>query len=116
MSEERTRLAAGEWGGQHVRVEASDDGARLNFDGGRGVVERPITLDGEGRFSAQGTFTREGPGPVDEENEPKPQPAVYSGVVKGKEMRLSVRLTETKEEMGPFTLTYGSRGRVWKMK
>lgn len=116
MSEEQNRLAAGEWGGQHVRVEVSDGGALLDFDGGRGVIERPITLDGEGRFSAPGTYTREHGGPLREGHEPKPQPAVYSGAVRGKEMTLSFTLTETKEEVGPFTLTRGGRGRVWKMK
>lgn len=116
MSEEQNRLASGEWGGQHVRVEVSDDGALLDFDGGHGVVGRPITLDGEGRFSAPGTYTRETGGPVREGREPKPQPAVYSGVVTGTEMTLKFTLTETKEEVGPYTLTRGSRGRVWKMK
>jgi hypothetical protein len=116
MSEERTRLAAGDWGGQHVRVEVSDDGARLEFDAARGVIPRPVTLDGEGRFSAPGTYTREGGGPLREGHEPKPQPAVYSGVVRGKEMTLNVTLAETKEELGPYTLTLGSRGRVWKIR
>jgi hypothetical protein len=116
MSEERTRLAAGVWGGQHVRVEVSDDGARLDFDAARGIIERPVTLDGEGRFSASGAYTVEGGGPLREGEEPEPQPAVYGGVVRGKEMTLNVTLTETKEELGPYTLTRGSRGRVWKSR
>lgn len=116
MSEERTRLAAGVWGGQHVRVEVSDEGARLEFDAAWGVIARPVTLDNEGRFSAPGAYTVERGGPQREGEEPQPQPAVYSGVVKGKEMTLNVTLTETKEERGPYTLTLGSRGTVWKMK
>ena len=116
MSEERARLAAGEWGGEHVRVEVSDEGARIEFDAGRGVIERPITLDDEGRFSEAGTYTREGAGPLREGHEPKPQPALYSGVVRGKEMTLKITLTETKQDIGPFTLTRGSRGRVWKIR
>lgn len=116
MSEELNRLAAGEWGGQHVRVEVSDEGARLEFDAARGVIPRPVVLDGAGRFSARGTYTAERGGPQREGEEPEPQPAVYSGAVRGKEMTLNVTLTETKEERGPYTLTYGSRGRVWKMK
>jgi hypothetical protein len=116
MSKERSRLAAGDWGGQHVRVEVSDEGARLEFDAARGVIPRPITLDGEGRFSAQGTYTAEHGGPQREGEEPEPQPAVYSGVVRGKEMTLNVTLSETKRELGPYTLTRGSRGRVWKIK
>lgn len=116
MSEERHSLAAGVWGGQHLRVEVSGDGARLEFDAAHGVIPRPVELDGEGRFSAQGTYTVERGGPVHEGEEPQPQPAVYSGVVRGKEMTLNVTLTETKEEFGPYTLTLGSRGRVWKIR
>ena len=116
MSEERSRLAAGVWGGQHLNVEVSDEGATLDFDAAHGVIPRPVTLDGEGRFSAQGTYTPERGGPVREGREPKPRPAVYSGVVRGKEMTLNVTLTETKQELGPYTLTRGSRGRVMKIK
>lgn len=116
LSKERNSLAAGVWGGQHLRVEVSDDGARLDFDAARGVIEQPVTLDGEGRFSVQGTYTVERGGPVREGEEPEPQPAVYSGAVRGKEMTLNVKLTETKEELGPYTLTLGSRGRVWKIR
>lgn len=116
VSEERNSLAAGVWGGQHLRVEVSGDGARLEFDAARGLIERPVTLDGEGRFSVHGTYTVERGGPVHEGEEPQPQPAVYSGVVRGKEMTLNVTLTETKDELGPYTLTLGSHGRVWKIR
>lgn len=116
MSQERSRLAAGVWGGQHLNVHVSDEGATLDFDAAHGVIPRPVTLDDDGRFSAQGTYTAERGGPQREGEEPEPQPAVYSGVVTGKEMTLNVTLTETKQEFGPYTLTRGSRGRVMKIK
>jgi hypothetical protein len=114
MNEEHSALAAGDWGGRHVRMEVSERGALLEFDFAKGSIPRPVMLDSEGRFSAKGVFAREGFGPRIEDEEPKRLSAVYSGAVKGDEMTLTVTLTETKEQVGTFTLTHGSRGRVWK--
>jgi hypothetical protein len=114
MNEEHSAIAAGDWGGRHVRMKVSERGALLEFDFAMGSIARPVMLDSEGRFSAKGEFAREGFGPRDEDEEPKRLPAVYSGAVKGDEMTLTVTLTETKEQVGTFTLTRGSRGRVWK--
>jgi hypothetical protein len=114
MKEELNLLAAGDWGGRHVRMEVSPQGALLEFDFAKGSIAQPITLDAEGRFSAKGEFAREGFGPRDEDEEPKRLHAVYSGAVEGGEMNLNVTLAETKEEVGTFTLIRGSRGRVWK--
>jgi hypothetical protein len=114
MGGEDRRLAAGDWGGKHVRMEVSDGGALLEFDCAKGSIARPVTLDAEGSFSAAGDFAREGFGPRDEDAVPKRMPALYSGSVKEESMTLTVTLTETKEEVGVFTLARGSRGRIWK--
>jgi hypothetical protein len=114
MSEESNALAAGEWGGKHVRMEVSEGGAMLAFDCAKGSIARPVTLDAEGRFSTEGEFVRQGFGPHNEDVAPKSQRAVYSGVVRDHSMTLIITLAETKEEVGAFTLTRGSRGRLWK--
>ena len=114
VNESLDLLAAGDWGGKHVRMEVSPEGVLLEFDFAKGSIARPVTLDAEGRFSAEGLFAREGFGPRDEDEEPERVPAVYSGAVKDESMTLTVTLAETKEEVGTFTLTRGSRGRVWK--
>ncbi len=114
MNEALNLLAAGDWGGRHVRMEVSPEGALLEFDFAKGRIARPIALDSEGRFSAKGELAREGFGPRDEDEEPMRRAAVYSGAVEGDEMTLNVTLTETNEQVGLFTLTRGSRGRVWK--
>ena len=114
MREELNRLASGDWGGKHVRMLVSDGGATLEFDCASGSIGRPVTLDSEGRFSAAGEFVRQGFGPRNEDEVPKGQHALYSGVVHDQSMTLTVTLNETKEEVGTFTLTRGSRGRLWK--
>ena len=114
MNRGSEHLAAGEWGGKHVRMEVSDGGALLEFDCAKGSIEAPFTLDAEGRFAANGRFAREGFGPRDEDAAPKGVPARYTGQVTGESMTLTVTLAETREEFGTYTLKRGSRGRLWK--
>jgi hypothetical protein len=114
MNRESEHLAAGDWGGKHVRMEVSDGGALLEFDCAKGSIEGPVTLDAEGRFAASGKLAREGFGPRDEDAAPKGVPARYTGEVKGESMTLNVTLAETREEVGTYTLTRGGRGRLWK--
>lgn len=114
MNEGSEHLAAGDWGGKHVRMEVSGGGALLEFDCAKGGIKGAITLDAEGRFSAQGEFAREGFGPRDEEHVPKGVPALYLGEVKGESMTLTVTLSGTGEEVGTYALTRGRRARLWK--
>jgi hypothetical protein len=114
MLEEQNRLATGTWGGKHVVLEVTENGARLRFDCARGAIERPVALDGEGRFDLQGTFTRSAFGPQREDDPQQNEPARYSGTVKDQSMTLSVTLTRTNEEVGTFTLLQGKPGRIWR--
>lgn len=114
MPNEQNRVAAGSWGGPNVSMNVTSDGAQLRFSCARGSVEAPIALDTEGRFSAQGTFTKETPGPTREDNPPKAQPATYSGSIRDQRMTLTITLTETKEQVGSFELEFGKTGRVFR--
>lgn len=114
MDERGERLAAGDWGGKHVHMKVTDGDALLEFDCAKGNITDPITLDAEGRFSAKGRFAREGFGPRVEDESPKGVPALYVGAVKGESLTLTVKLVETGEEVGTYTLTRGSSGRLWR--
>jgi hypothetical protein len=114
MPVEQNRLAQGTWGGKHVILEVTDDGARLQFDCARGNIEHSFAPDGEGRFDLQGTFVRSAFGPQREDDPQQSEPARYSGTVKDQSMTLKVTLTRTNEEIGTFTLTQGKPGRIWR--
>jgi len=114
MDERSEQLAAGAWGGKHVRMEVSGEGALLEFDCAKGRIKGRVTLDAEGRFSANGEFAREGFGPRDEDQAAKGVPALYTGEVKGESMTLTVTLSGTAEEVGTYTLTRGRQARLWK--
>jgi hypothetical protein len=104
------------WGGEHVRIDFNDGEARVEFDCAHGIITDPIKTDSEGRFALNGTYVREGPGPI-RLNVPRvSQPARYSGMIKGDEMSLSVTLNNASQEIGTFTLTRGSEGRIRKCR
>jgi hypothetical protein len=108
---ESNHVATGVWGGENVRMEVTGAGAQLQFSCSRGTIDEALVLK-DGRFSTQGTFTAEGPGPIREDNPPKKQPATYSGSVQDKSMTLTVKLNKTDEQVGNFTLEFGKPGRV----
>src|SRR4029453_3438786 len=50
-------VAAGLWGGDHVRLMVSRTGARLEYDCADSTIDEPITLDAKGKFTAKGSYT-----------------------------------------------------------
>ena len=108
-------LAAGTWGGQHIRLSVHTDGAEVEFDCARGTIDGPLTLSTAGHFDARGTFMREG-GPIRLDVKRTGRPARYEGDLSGRELTLKVTLTDTAQDAGTFTLTHGSEGRLWKCR
>ncbi len=105
---------AGQWGGDHIRLEADEHGARVELDCASGKIEKPIVPDGRGHFQVTGTFVQEHPGPIRVGHEPKEQPASYSGSIEGNTMTLRIVLTDSQDPVGVYTLEHGSPGRVRK--
>lgn len=101
----------GTWGGQSIAMEVSDDGAEIEFDCANGRITEQIVPDANGKFETKGVFARQRPGPqrMGENNE---QPALYRGSIKEKTMTLTIELTRNNENLGTFTLTQGSTGRI----
>ena len=110
-----THVAAGVWGGPHMRMQVNDDGGTVEYDCAHGTLAQPLVLDAQGRFSVTGTHTREG-GPIRVNAAPAGQPARYTGSVQGRTMTLTATLTDKEQPVGTFTLTQGSEGRLWKCR
>jgi hypothetical protein len=107
-------LADGTWGGEHIAMTIAASTTHLEFDCAHGDIPGVVSLDADGRFTAAGTFVRDRGGPVREGDVPDSHPASYSGSVRTDTMTLSIRLTDTGESVGPFTLTRGAIGRLVK--
>lgn len=109
----QSRDLRGQWGGQHISMQVTDTGAKIEYDCAHGRIEEKIIPDGEGKFEAKGVHARERGGPT-RQGEDNEQPAVYRGTIKDKTMTLTVELTQNNESAGTFTLTQGSSGRIRK--
>ena len=109
-------VTAGVWGAQHMRVEVSAAGARLEWDCAHGSVEKPLTADQQGLFAVEGIYVRERPGPIRVGVEQPTLRASYAGLVSGSSMTLTVTLIESKETVGTFLLSLGDEGRLRKCR
>jgi hypothetical protein len=109
----RRRLPPGSWGGVGASLEATETGARVEFDCAHGVVSEPITLDGNDSFEAVGTYVREGPGPI-RQGDSRGPPARYVGRVSGDELSLTVTETQSGRALGAYTLARGRPARIRK--
>src|SRR4029450_10162668 len=82
-------LMRGVWGGDHIRMVISRDGAQLEFDCATGTIDRPIVLDAAGAFTAKGSYTPEHGGPRRDDQAAAPG-ARYAGRVSAQTMTLTV--------------------------
>jgi hypothetical protein len=120
-------LPEGDWGGTHIRLSVTGNGAAIEYDCGHGTVDQKIELDEEGRFDVQGTHEDETGGPVrditaiDERGNSQTnaartrgKPARYTGRVTAEGMTLTVKLTDTSRTIGEFSLRRGVTPRLHK--
>jgi hypothetical protein len=114
VQEKTDKVATGIWGGEHIRMQVTESGARIEYDCAHGSVDEPLALDHEGHLDVKGTHARERGGPVRRGDKPNSRPARYTGRVEGRTLTLTVTLTDSDESAGTFTLTQGEQGRIRK--
>ena len=107
-------VLTGMWGGQHMRLEVSSKGARIEYDCAHGTIDQPMTLDSRGYFDVRGIHVTERGGPVREGERSDALAARYTGRIQAQTMTITVILTESKEIAGTFTLGYGKTPRLKK--
>jgi hypothetical protein len=113
-SSQSGRVPVGSWGGEHIALQVTEGGARLELDCASGNVEGPLSLDAGGRFNNQGVYVRGHGGPVRREQQPDSHPARFTGWTDGKRMTLTIKLTDTGQTIGEFNLTLGREARITK--
>ena len=95
-------------------MEATEDGATLEFDCAHGTISGRLVVGADGKVTLKGRYAREHGGPIRQGEDQSGQPATYSGTTDGKTLTLTITIDENKEEIGTFTLTNGKQGRVRK--
>ena len=104
---------AGMWGGDHIMLTVTDKSSHLELDCAHGDIPGPLTAD-RGTIAVTGTFVREHGGPIRVDETADAHPALYSGMLTGSTLQLSIRLTDSGEVIGSFSLTRGATGRIAK--
>jgi len=108
-------VPSGTWGGEHIELEITENGAAIEFDCARGTISQRLKVGHNNRLEIRGTFVQEHAGPIlSDENSSRP--AVYSGEINGKRMTLSITLTDSSEKVGTFTLTHDVPGKLTKCR
>lgn len=110
---EPSPVAIGIWGGDHVTFTVGNSSNHLEFDCAHGDIPGVLSVN-HGEMAANGTFVREHGGPIRVDEPLDAHPALYSGTVNGSTMQLSIRLTDSGEMIGSFSLVRGASGRVVK--
>lgn len=105
----------GSWGGDGIRLDVTQSGAKVEYDCAVGTIDEAIRPDAEGHFEARGTHVFERGGPRHPgESPPTPHKAVYRGRTDGKSMQLAVRVADGGREVGRFSLSLGRPARLNK--
>jgi len=104
-------MPTGLWGGDHIALTVEDRSAHVELDCAHGDI--PIRLP-DAPFTVAGTFVREHGGPIRVDETLDSHPAMYVASTSDSVMTLTIRLTDSGELVGTFTLTRGSSGRVFK--
>jgi hypothetical protein len=98
----------GVWGGDGIKMTVTATGATLEFDCDAGAISEPLLFAHVGKFTASGTYSFGRGGPRQQGDPPAPQhPARYEGSIDGKEMQLSIFLSDLSRNMGAFMLELG---------
>lgn len=105
-------VPTGLWGGQHMGLDVSASGAQIEYDCANGTIDQPMTLDSSGTFDLRGTHIRGHAGPDRQGESERGEPARYTGRVQDQTMTITVILTNSKEDVGTFTLTHGKPPRI----
>jgi hypothetical protein len=110
------RLTKGTWGGMHIRIDVTQAEATVDYDCANGIIDGPLSVAADGTFSWSGIHRRERGGPIRKDAPAPVSPAVYTGLIRGDTMTLTVKLKDAGEEIGTYKLKRGSVGQVFKCK
>ncbi len=98
----------GTWGGDNAGMIVSSTEVHVHIGCTLGNAPAPINPDSRGRFTASGTYNVDAY-PVDRGIT---HAATFTGQITGRTMTLTVTLTDTRQVLGPVTLSYGKEPKM----
>ncbi|HEY0070172.1 MAG TPA: hypothetical protein VGE04_09420 [Chloroflexia bacterium] len=108
-----TPLTEGTWGGDHLRMTVHLGGAELEFDCAHATISQTL-LVANNTLDVAGTYVQEHGGPIREGETPDAHPMRLLGTLNGNTLKLTVVLTDKKQELGTYVLVFGKQGLITK--
>jgi hypothetical protein len=105
-------VAKGDWGGTGIAMTVTDTGGSIQFDCADGTITSELRMKNDGSFRAEGTLTRNGPGPVRTDQTPVGRAVIFKGKVNGKSMSITMTDAKTGERLGEYVATHGQEPRL----
>ena len=105
----------GAWGGDHVVLTVSDNGARVEFDCAHGTLDHPLRVDDRGQFSVAGTFVLDHSGPVRADEVAAVHTARYQGRIDRQKVEFTLTV-EGQTAQGPYTVTLAKAPKLEKCR
>ena len=106
----------GDWGGPHLAMSVTSNGASLEFDCAHGQFDEPLRPDRQGRFAVHGIYVAEHGGPTRKGETPKSRAAAYTGTIKVDQMTISAKLLDADQEIGTFVVRRDQPARLFKCR
>jgi hypothetical protein len=106
----------GSWAGNHITMEVTQQGAKIEYDCASGTINKKIILDKNKRFDVSGTQVEEHGGPIRESDAPNSYPVRFIGRIKGKRMTLVVKRKDNNKIIGTFSLLHGQESLLVKCR
>ncbi len=106
----------GSWGGNHISIEVTEQGAKIEYDCASGTIDKKIILDKKHSFNVLGTHTEEHGGPTRLNEQSSGFPVKFVGRIKGKKMTLVVKHKENNKIIGTFILIKGQESLLVKCR
>lgn len=99
-----------------MAISISTKEGSLEFDCAHGQFDKPLRPGWLGRFAVRGVYVEEHGGPIRMGEVPKSHEAFYTGRVKGNRMTITVKLLDTRQQIGTFVVKRGEPARLVKCR
>jgi hypothetical protein len=102
----------GDWGGEHISMTVTAEGADIEFDCAIGHIKTPLTLDAGGAFKVKGLYKTERPAAAFVDDSEGIE-VFYVGRLKGNSLHLEIEMPGQSEHK-KFDLVRGQEPRLNK--
>ena len=109
MASPKSPPLTGDWGGDRLNLQLTENGGTLTLDCATGTITGPVQTDAAGLFKAKGEWNQHTPGPDRADTPAQTEPAIIQGHLAGTTLHLTITRNGALQK---FTLTQGKSAKL----